>query len=126
MRTPQTEIHKAIVALLVSEGYNVQGFDVFPRVEVIGFTTNARNDKDGRSFDTTFTLDVISRSTDPTEALGMTDSVLDLLDELTLQTWQIDVIFVESINHLHEEDDQGEIYRQVIVVSAEVTELETT
>lgn len=124
MKTPQRNLHIALIDHIKAFGYAVAGFETFPRVEVINFNTSAATDKDGGAFPISFSLDVITRSGDPTESLDIADDVLDGLEDITVEGWQFCSIFVESIQALHEEDSQGEIYRQIITVTAEL--LQTT
>ena len=123
---PQKELHAAIIEALQAADYSVSGFDTFPRVEVSEFSTTRGTDKDNRSFSVSFTCDVITMSGDPAQSLEIADEVQEMLPEIDVESWVIDSIFAESIVSLHERDDRGEIYRQVILVRAEVTQKETT
>ena len=75
MYTPHKYLDIALHAKVMALGYPTFGASVYPRVEIHSFDTTPTGAKDGRQWEVTCLLDVISNSTNPAEA----DDIIEVL-----------------------------------------------
>ena len=72
-KLPIKYLQIALVALIKDAGYDTDGFDVFPRVEVSGVEMEEGPEKGDRDYNCTFLLDVITKSDSPMLSLNIVD-----------------------------------------------------
>ena len=106
-KLPIKYLQIALVALIKDAGYDTDGFDVFPRVEVSGV------EKGDRDYNCTFLLDVITKSDSPMLSLNILENLRNKLDELEVDFFYKDGLIPETCTQAIELTDTETIYRQL-------------
>ncbi|GAB0475195.1 hypothetical protein [Alistipes indistinctus] len=112
-KLPIKYLQIALVALIKDAGYDTDGFDVFPRVEVSGVEMEEGAEKGYRDYNCTFLLDVITKSDSPMLSLNILENLRNKLDELEVDFFYKDGLIPETCTQAIELTDTETIYRQL-------------
>lgn len=109
-------VYKATIKLITMLGFPTYGHDVYPRVEIEQPTEDAGICKDNSDSECELLIDVITKSTSPTQSYIIADSLRNNLH--LIKSDEIDIFDVEFVNQstMHEYTDTVELYRQLIRV----------